>query len=439
MTVRPGRRMQHACLVFLGISILCFFSPAALWLLPFLLLGCFVVAVQDYRQLRIIADKVVVARKVPPNVGQNLTFESMLTVTAGASPIHAEIRDLLPEPTNPRALLASFDLPALGQTTMSSSLRISKRGRFEFGPIWLRLKGSRGMLEVHRKMDVRSVVKVYPHSALPADTLSDQDLAEAQLVERVSQSSFKGEGLEFNSLDNFREGDDPRRIDWRSTARHRTPIVRRYHLEQHRDVVMLLDCGRLMGTAVDTGTKLDSAVDSALRLGRVALKRGDRCGLALFDDHVLGYLPPQAGANAYKVLLEHLYDAQSRMHESSFMEIFATLQSRQQKRALLIVFSDFLDAENSQQFRAGLLALARRHVVLFVALRTPALARVQHAPLKTDGDMFRNAVVMRLLREREHALQLLARAGVHVLDVEPRNLTIPLINRYVELREQGLV
>jgi uncharacterized protein (DUF58 family) len=46
---------------------------------------------------------------------------------------------------------------------------------------------------------------------------------------------------------------------------------------------------------------------------------------------------------------------------------------------------------------------------------------------------------MRLVRDRAQALHTLARAGVSVLDVEPDELTVPLINRYVELRERNLL
>ena len=49
------------------------------------------------------------------------------------------------------------------------------------------------------------------------------------------------------------------------------------------------------------------------------------------------------------------------------------------------------------------------------------------------------AVTYRLLRERQLALQSLKHSGVFVLDVEPNQLTVPLVNRFIELRQRNLM
>ena len=72
--------------------------------------------------------------------------------------------------------------------------------------------------------------------------------------------------------------------------------------------MIVIDCGRLMGADAGRGSKLDCAVDSALMLCRTALESGDRCGLALFDDRVLGYIPPLSGPRALRPLVEGVYD-----------------------------------------------------------------------------------------------------------------------------------
>ena len=83
--------------------------------------------------------------------------------------------------------------------------------------------------------------------------------------------------------------------------------------------------------------------------------------------------------------------------------------------------------------------MQRQHLVLFAALRTPLLGRIVEAPLRTPADVARKAVVFRLLRDRRRALHALSRSGVHVVDVEPTQLTAPLVNQFVELRRQNLL
>ena len=189
---------------------------------------------------------------------------------------------------------------------------------------------------------------------------------------------------------------------------------------------------------VATAADIDRAVDAALVLARTALKSGDRCGIASYDNQVRSYLPPAAGLPYLKSLTEGVYAAKSEFLESDFGPIFSTLQTRQVKRSLVVVISDVGDVETSEQFRLSLGMLARRHVVLFAALRTPALERVLKEPVTTTLDGARQAVVFRLLREREQAVQTLRHLGVHVLDIEPNKLTVPLVNQFIELRLRNL-
>ena len=73
-----------------------------------------------------------------------------------------------------------------------------------------------------------------------------------------------------------------------------------------------------MGADGGRGTKLDCAVDAALLLARVALANGDRCGAALFDNKVTGYLSPRASMASFPAVVEIVYDAQSRWQETDF-------------------------------------------------------------------------------------------------------------------------
>jgi uncharacterized protein (DUF58 family) len=219
----------------------------------------------------------------------------------------------------------------------------------------------------------------------------------------------------------------------------RQPIVRRFQVERQRDVVILIDSGRLMGSDAGQGSKLDCAVDAALNLARVALQSGDRCGVAAYDSEVRGFLPPAAGMRALNGIVESVYDLETRFQESDFTRIHAELQSRQSKRSLLVVLSDLSDAETSRLQCAALQQLSRRHLVLFAAIRTPFLNDVIHEPTLSIANGARKAVTFRLLRDRSRALYVLERAGVHVLDVEPNQITLPLINQFVDLRRRNLL
>jgi uncharacterized protein (DUF58 family) len=440
VALRPGPGLLLLGAGLAGAAVLCFVLPVAAWLVPVGLLAAALLAVADYVALRGAWAHLSVRRELPLRVGRGAAFLSVLRIAnAGPRGIRGELRDLLPIAAEPDYWIVPLGLAGGEDREISVQLTIPVRGRHEFGPVWVRLRGPLAMLEGQRSFECPGAVKVVPDMAVSDEALRKTVQAEPRLLDQLTRSRLRGEGTEFESLDEYREGDDPRRIDWRTTARLRRPVVRRYQIEQHRDVMVLVDSGRLMGADAGRGTKLDCAVDSTLMLSRVALKKGDHCGVAVFDDQVRGYLPPQLGPGAYHLIMDSVYNAQSRWQEANFAAMFAALQARQIKRALMVVISDIADADTSVQFRRALTMLAARHVVLFAALQTPVAGEMARAPVETMLDVCRKGVILRLLREREKALHELRRAGVFVLDVEPRELTVPLLNRYVELRERNLL
>jgi uncharacterized protein (DUF58 family) len=194
-----------------------------------------------------------------------------------------------------------------------------------------------------------------------------------------------------------------------------------------------------MAGRVQEGTKLDCAVDAALMVAGVALDSGDRSGLMVFDNDVCAFLPPRGGMGQLQSIVEVLHDVQPNLVESHFRRAFIYLQSRLTKRSLVIVLSDVIDVDSSQSMIMGLLSMRRRHLIVFTALRTPAIEDVIHQAANHPDAPFRKAVAYRLLNERAAVMARLQKGGIHILDVRPEDFTIPLINKYLELRETNLL
>lgn len=438
MTVRPGRSLIYAAAAMLAGSLLVFVSAGVI-LIEFaavlLLTG---LAVADYFDLRKRLADVRVARRLPNLVGRGRPFEVKWVLERDLpGPLRGEWRDGLPSDCDPPLLCRPLSLSEREFVVeQTNTLRIPVRGEHTFGPMWVRLVGRFGILEAQRTFALPATVRVVPETYHSPDELQ-KEMGLNLLFDKKTQARQHGTGTEFESLAEFRDGDDPRRIDWRATARMNRPIIRRFQIERHRDVLLLVDCGRMMGADVGRGSKLDCAIDAALMLARVALQGSDRCGMALFDDQVLGYLTPVSGLSSLGAMADCVYAATTRWRETDFARMFSMLQQRHAKRSLVVVLSDMADLETTERFRASLARLAKRHVVLFAALQTPALEQQVREPL-TDGlDAARHTVALQLLREREQALHGIRRSGVQVLDVAPSQLIVPLINRFIELRQQS--
>jgi uncharacterized protein (DUF58 family) len=441
MRVRPGRNLIRILAGLLAASLLVFVTPAIVVMAVPILGVLLALAVWDgIRTRRLLAD-LTVTRRLPGIAGRDLPFAVTWQLERSSSvPMSGELRDCLPRESNPVIHQENFQF-ATSETNieLKTSLRIPVRGEFQFGAVWLRLHGRLGLIEVQKSFEAIGSIRIFPEIYHSPEQLEKDPGSEIVLLDKMTKARQHGVGTEFESLNEFREGDDPRRIDWRTTARVRHLVVRRFQVERHRDVMILVDCGRLMGAETERGTKLDCAIDAALMLARTAFEGGDRCGVALFDDEVIGYLPPQSGMASMNAISSCVYSANTRWHESDFSRMFETLQQRQSKRSMIIILSDIVDAETTQRFRASLATLVKRHVILFAALQTPALQLVTTSPVSESDDATRKAVAYQLLRERARALHSVARSGVNILDVTPDRLTVPLINQFIELRQKSLI
>ena len=440
MTLRPGKSLVRCIAAGAVVSVLTFlWWPTAILLIA-TLVAIAVAAEYDRRQLKRSFTAISITRSLPAVIGRAAPFECRLDVfNANSLPLAGELRDELPFAAEPRIVVHRLDAPPQTASTYVTSLSIPQRGQHTFGPVWLRVAGPLGLVEGQQSFACPGAINVLPETFASREKLQKDLGAELRLLDKRQRARQFGTGTEFESLYPFRLGDDPRRIDWRASARQRSPVVRRFQIERHRDVMIVIDSGRLMGADVGQGSKLDCAVDGGLNLARVVLASGDRCGVAAFDRSVRGFLPPIAGAAALRSLVQCVYDLKTQWHESDFTPMLAELRARQAKRTFLIVISDLGDAETSQRLCASLMQLQRQHLVLFAALKTPLLGRVVREAIAAPHDVARKAVVFRLLRDRRRALHALMRGGVHVLDVEPGQLSAPLVNQFIELRQRNLL
>jgi uncharacterized protein (DUF58 family) len=272
----------------------------------------------------------------------------------------------------------------------------------------------------------------------------------------------RGEGLEFESLREYVVGDEPRRIDWRATARRGRPIVRSHRHEESRTVLLAVDCSRLMGSRAEpetatpdsrsghahaggfAATKLDHAIDAALALAFAGLVAGDRVGLVLFDRGIRGQIAPVADRASLGLFVDTLSLARTRAVEADYRRMTRELLGHQRKRAMIVVLTDFMEVDDAELV-APMATLARRHEVVFVALREPILEQIESGPegpaaegavsdKDAIGRIHRRIVLADLLREREGRLVRLRRRGLSVLDVPPAEATARTLNRFLELR-----
>jgi len=248
-----------------------------------------------------------------------------------------------------------------------------------------------------------------------------------------------GVGTEFERLRDYHPDDDYRRINWPATARRHRPITIDYQIERAQNVLLMLDVGRLMSAPIGPLTKLDHAVNACLLTAYVCLARGDNVGLLAFADRVTLYLHPRGGKGQFHAMLESLYNVAPQPTESDYRVAFAFVEQRQRRRALVIAFTEIVDADASRPLVAMLSRTATRHVAVCATMRDPVIDEMAALPPAGSPEVYRRAVALTLIERRHATLEILHTRGVIPIDVPANRLTPDVINTYLNLKARGRV
>jgi uncharacterized protein (DUF58 family) len=246
-------------------------------------------------------------------------------------------------------------------------------------------------------------------------------------------------GREFEQLRDYFPDDDFRDINWKATAHHSRPITNMYRAERNQEIILCLDCGRMMGSPLGTGTVLDHAVDAGIMLAHVANRQGDRIGLFLFRDVVQRFVKPLGGLSGVNRIVEALVEAKPAGVFPSYTALVEALRSRQRRRAMVFLFTDLNDPQLASNMAEVLPLVSRRHVITVINLRDPQLEAIASGPAAATRDVFRVLAARELATERsQHTLSLI-RSGVRVLDADATSLSLKLINMYLTLKARQVV
>lgn len=323
-------------------------------------------------------------------------------------------------------------------TALEYGLKPPKRGRFEFGQIAVRYLSRFGLVWREARMGQAVAVKVYPNMRRAREA-ELKALGARSLVSAHRKSSWRGEGREFESLRDYVRGDELRHISWSATARRGKLVTRQYQIERDQTILIALDAGRLMTARIEQETKLDSAVHATLALMSAAARGGDNAGIVVFGRRIKTYLPPKRGGEHMDAALEALHAVEPEMIEPSYARAFEFIAANCKRRALVVVLTDLVDEEGSKDLLNSLKILRPRHLPLVVTIGDRDLkAAVRDVPANTR-DLFTQSVAEEIIHQREAALRLVEAQGGLALDVTAAALAPALLEKYLQVKERGLL
>jgi uncharacterized protein (DUF58 family) len=249
----------------------------------------------------------------------------------------------------------------------------------------------------------------------------------------------RGIGSEFESLRDYLPGDGFCAIDWKASARRGRLMVEQTEVERNQQVLVLIDAGRLMLARLGAQRKFDYALTAGLSIARIAQAAGDSVGFMAFGAKPLLTLAPRRGLAQLSALTQATLDLQPLREEPDYETILTGVKQRYTKRSLIVLFSDMFDPAASGALLAGLATLLPRHLVMCVLMNDEAIAKALDVPPRDVRDAYRTSVAMLLADERAAACATLRAKGVIVVDVPAAQLSVAVLDAYLEVKTRGLL
>jgi uncharacterized protein (DUF58 family) len=369
-------------------------------------------------------------------------------------------------------------------------VRPAERGDIRMGPVFMRYQSTLRLAERWAIANLSQGVRVYPN--LQESRRHSFYLMRSRQIEL--EKRFKrhpGLGREFESLREYREGDDLREICWTATARRARLISKVYRMERSQTVLIVIDAGRLMLARAgplpyselpgrspaahyrtyagrpsgfetsrpevraegplsrirrqeDVGppgtmNKLDYAVVAALGLATVALHSGDSVGLLAYGRKSSARLAPGRGMSYLRAMIEQLAIVRGELAEANHAWAADILSKYQKRRSLIVWLTDLAETAATPEVVEAAARLVRRHLVVFVAIGQPELWRLLKTRPATVDAMYQHVAAQEMVERRKLLLHGLRQQGVLTLEVTAGTVASAVVNSYLEVKERSLL
>ncbi len=352
-------------------------------------------------------------------------------------PIYIEIKDEIPDwhfqivnenlkGTVLQSTEASFDYDVIP----------SKRGSFEFKNIYVKYRGILGLCTKYHIIKNSFEFRVYPNL---------KDLSKYRLIlqkNRLLQAGerrihIQGAGSEFESQREYVEGDDYRKINWITSARHNKLTVNQYEAEKNQPIFILIDSGRAMSYTIRGYKKLDYAINAALILSDIVNQKGDNSGLMVFNTDIKSIIMPSKGENHRNKLMEALYHIQDTKNTPNYEDAFKELLNKQKRRSVVFIFTDFQTSDEAKDLTNSIGLIKRHHIPIVILMKNESLLNITEREDETlVGDIFQKGVALDYLEKRENIIRKLNAKGIPCIESFAEKFALTSVNYYLKIKTE---
>ena len=351
--------------------------------------------------------------------------------------IFAKIIDEIPNQFQLRDFLIQQQLKASSNKEFQYQLRPTERGEYWFGKLIVYAQSPLQLVSRRFNFQDKAMVMTYPSFL----QLKKFDLMAMAYRNEYGIKKIRkiGQTMEFEQIKEYVLGDDIRNINWKATAKKNQLMINQYQDEKSQPIYSIIDKGRVMKMPFNGLSLLDYAINSTLVMSNVTIKKHDKAGMFCFSQKIENRVVAERRSNQMNLILETLYNVKTDFKETDYSRLYADLKQNIKQRSLLFLYTNFETLDGLDRQLAYLQGIAKNHVLVVIFFVNTELEELINNPSEEIKDIYNKTIAEKFRYEKRLIVKELKRRGVYTILTKPGNLTVNVINKYLEFKAKGVI
>lgn len=317
-------------------------------------------------------------------------------------------------------------------------VRPVERGEYYFGNLNLFVSSPLQIAARRYRFNAEQMVTVYP------SYIQMRKYEFLAFSNRLTEFGLKkirriGHTMEFEQIKNYIVGDDVRTVNWKATAKRGQLMVNQYQDEKSQPIYSIIDTGRVMKMPFEELKLLDYAINSTLAFSNIALLKNDKAGMLTFSKKVEKIVAASNKRTHINTINEALYNIDTQFTDSDFGYLYATIKRKINQRSLIILYTNFEHISALQRQLPYLKAISRQHLLVTVFFENTELEELITENVEDLQSIYHKTIAEKFAYEKRLIVKELESKGVHAILTKPQNLSVNVINKYLEFKAKGLI
>ncbi|TGV04464.1 DUF58 domain-containing protein [Flavivirga rizhaonensis] len=352
--------------------------------------------------------------------------------------IYLEIIDEIPEQFQVRDFKIKEPIPSRKTRLIQYDLKPTERGEYHFGSLNIYASSIINLVAKRFTFSEGTMVPTYP---------SFKQLKKFELL-NINKNSLEyglkkvrrlGHSMEFEQIKDYVLGDDLRTINWKATAKKNQLMVNQFQDEKSQPVYSIIDKGRIMKMPFNNLSLLDYAINAALVISNVVLKKHDKAGMFSFSKHIDNVVVAERRSSQMQLILESLYNIKTDFFESDFSRLYGSIKRHITHRSLILMYTNFETLDGLNRQLPYLKAISKSHFLVVIFFKNTELTNLINENAETIQQVYDKVIAEKFAFEKRLIVNELKKYGIHSILTTPENLTIDTINKYLEIKARGLL